>query len=66
MKAGLKKILRRVILPLDLADIILLVGSGSVFYGAFLIYQPVAYVLLGVGLIYLAIRMERGKGENNG
>lgn len=65
MKNGLKKIVRRVIPPFNFADIILLIGTGSVFYGAFLIYQPAAYLLLGAGLIYMAIRMERAHVDNS-
>ena len=42
-------------------DVLMLAGVGLVFYGVFLIYQPAAFIVLGAGLVYWAIQLERGK-----
>ncbi len=63
MLTGLKKTIGQVIskLKLALTDILLLLGAGLVFYGVYRIYEPAAFILIGTGLIYWAIQLERGK-----
>ena len=62
MKEGkLKKLLKSGLAKVDVSDVLLLLGAGSGFYGLFCIYKPVAFIALGVGLIYWAIQLERGK-----
>lgn len=56
MKSGLMKGIKKLKIPFDFSDIILLLGAGSVFYGAYLVYKPSAFILLGAGLIYFAIK----------
>ncbi len=58
---GVLKTLQKVTSKLDLADVILVLGSAAVFYGVYYFDSRVAWILLGAGLIYLSIRMERGK-----
>jgi len=40
----------------ELKDFILLIGAGLLFYGLFLIYPPVAYIIIGGGLLYLGVK----------
>lgn len=48
-------------LPFDMIDCLTVIGACLVCYGVYLIYHPAAFLLGGVGLIYLAIQIERGK-----
>jgi small-conductance mechanosensitive channel len=61
LKVGLKKITQWATKNIDFTDILLIIGAAAIFYGAYLIYKPVAFLLLGAGLIYLAIRFEGQK-----
>ena len=40
----------------ELKDFMLLLGAGALFYGIWLIYPPAAYIVIGVGVIYLGVR----------
>ena len=40
----------------ELKDFVLLIGAGLLFYGLFLIYPPVAYIIIGGGLLYLGVK----------
>lgn len=62
MKIGLKGILQKATKNIGFTDILLVIGAALIFYGAYLIYKPVAFVLLGAGLIYTAIILERNNG----
>jgi hypothetical protein len=51
---------------IDITDGMILAGSGLLFYGIYQIFPPAAYIILGIGLIFWAIQIERGKpnGQN--
>ncbi len=40
----------------DIRDFALLLGAGALFYGIWLIYPPAAYIVIGVGVIYLGVK----------
>ena len=42
-------------------DYLFVIGAASAFYGVFCIYKPAAFILLGAGLIYMAVRLEGQK-----
>ena len=46
----------------DESDLFLCMGTVSFFYGAFLVYPPAAYMLLGV--IFFVIAYLQAKGGN--
>jgi hypothetical protein len=64
LKSGLMRI-KSWFKQFGFTDILLLLGTASVFYGTYLIYKPASFILLGAGLIYWAITMERNNGRNN-
>ena len=37
-------------------DLFILIGTGLLFYGIFLIYPPAAYIVIAVGLIFIGVR----------
>lgn len=39
--------------------LLFVLGSGLVFWGAYLIFQPAAYVLLGCELVFCAAKMKQ-------
>lgn len=44
---------------LDWWDALLVVGVGSLSYGAHLIYHPLLFIVPGVAAIYVAVRLSR-------
>ncbi len=48
-------------MKLDFSDCMILMGGGLVFYGVYQVYQPASFIILGAGLIYWAIQIERGR-----
>ena len=40
----------------ELKDFAMLIGAGLLFYGIWLIYPPAAYIVIGVGVIYLGVK----------
>ncbi len=40
----------------ELKDLALLLGAGALFYGIWLIYPPAAYIVIGVGVLYLGVK----------
>ncbi len=60
MKKVIKK-MTQAISHIDLADLFMVLGAGLAFYGVFLIYRPASFLLLGAGLIYTSIKLERDK-----
>ena len=56
LKSGLK-----VLKQFSFTDYLFVIGAASAFYGVFCIYKPAAFILLGAGLIYMAIRLEKEK-----
>ena len=41
----------------DLSDLIAIAGIGMVTYGAFSIYEPVGWIVIGAGLLSIARKM---------
>ena len=56
LKSGLK-----VLKQFSFTDYLFVIGAASAFYGVFCIYKPASFILLGAGLIYMAIRLEKEK-----
>lgn len=53
----------------DINDAAALIGLGSIVYGCYLIYPPMAFILAGVGLIGLGIArsyLAAGRGGRKG
>ncbi len=48
-------------LPFDFTDCIFLIGVSLAFYGIYGFDSRIAYIVLGSGLIYWAIQIERGR-----
>ncbi len=46
---------------LDLADLMMLLGIGLVVYGIYRINLTASILVAGIGLIFWAIQIERGK-----
>ena len=65
MKIGLKGILQKATRNISFTDILLFIGAGLAFYGIYLIYKPAAFIILGAGVIYLAIMREGEKPSSN-
>ena len=40
----------------EIQDFAMLIGAGALFYGIWLIYPPAAYIVIGVGIIYLGVK----------
>ena len=56
LKSGLK-----VLKQFSFTDYLFVIGAASAFYGVFCIYKPASFILLGAGLIYMAVRLEGSK-----
>ena len=58
LKSGLK-----VLKQFSFTDYLFVIGAASAFYGVFCIYKPASFILLGAGLIYMAVRLEKEKKQ---
>ncbi len=47
--------------PFDFTDCMIIAGGGLVCYGVYQVYPPASFIILGAGLIYWAIQIERGR-----
>lgn len=65
LRFGLLKKTLTEIRKLDFSDYLLVVGVGLVYYGIAWFSIPIADIVLGMGLIYWAIRMEITKNGAN-
>jgi len=53
---GIKKILRFA------DDVFLIAGIGFISVGCFLIYVPLGYIIIGLGLVTIAILLAKRRG----
>jgi hypothetical protein len=42
-----------------LSDLLFIAGLGAVVYGAYLIYLPAAFIIGGIGLVFIGIIVAR-------
>lgn len=49
--------------PVDINDILVIVGLSSVGYGLWQIYPPAALIIIGCALFVMGMRGSRGEGK---
>ena len=45
--------LKKFKIPFGPQDVAIMIGTGMVFFGLYLIYPPAAYIVIGAGIIYI-------------